>query len=205
MKSLPLKLVPGSDLLLCLKNVGREQNISGFVLGVVGNLSRACFQCPGLPKPTVMQGNLEIITLNGTFSPDKVHLHLSLSDGDCQVWGGHLEEGTIVLKGADILLGLLDNSKSGQLLPAISKKIKEARLEIAVIPGCPWSNRAIRLLNSLDILYKVQSIEDDDSFKILNNRSGLDTFPQIFIDGELLGGYDSLVKFHNSGRLIELK
>ena len=106
MRTTPIKLAPGDDLRLRLEQLAREEQASGFVLGVVGNLSRAAFQCPGPPEPTVMEGDLEIITLNGTVSPTGVHLHLSLSDGACHVWGGHLEPGTLVLKGADVLVGL---------------------------------------------------------------------------------------------------
>ena len=98
MRSLPLKLAPGSDVRLSLEQLAAEQNLSGFILGVVGNLSRASFQCPGQAQPSVLEGDLEVITLNGTFSPEGVHLHLSLSDGACQVWGGHLEPGTLVQK-----------------------------------------------------------------------------------------------------------
>lgn len=108
MRSLALKLAPGQDLRLSLETLANAHNASGYVLGVVGNLSRAAFQCPGQPEPTVLEGDLEIITLQGHFSPDGAHLHLSLSDGACQVWGGHLEPGTLVLKGADLLVGLLD-------------------------------------------------------------------------------------------------
>ena len=104
MRPLPLKLAPGSDLRLSLEDLARREGIHGFVLGVVGNLTRAAFQCPGQSEPTVLEGDLEVITLNGTLSPDSVHLHLSLSDGACQVWGGHLEPGTIVQKGADVLV-----------------------------------------------------------------------------------------------------
>ena len=72
MRSLPLNLSPGSDLRQTLERFSKDENISGFVLGVVGNLSRAVFQCPGRPTPTVLEGNLEVITLNGTFFPDGV-------------------------------------------------------------------------------------------------------------------------------------
>ena len=202
MQSLPLRLSPGSDLRLSIEKMAREQNKSGFVLGVVGNLSRASFQCPGKQKPTVLEGNLEIITLSGTFSPDNVHLHLSLSDGDCQVWGGHLEPGTLILKGADILVGLLDSKEN---IASDNKKITSNRLEIAVMPGCPWSARALRLLRSLDIPHNIQTIDNDESFLLLKERSGLSTFPQIFVDGELLGGYDSLADFHSSGKLQEYR
>ena len=87
METLPLQLDPGHDLHHTLSALAAERNLSGFVLGVVGNLSQASFQCPGQEQPTRLQGELEIITLNGTFSPEGVHLHLSLSDGACQVWG----------------------------------------------------------------------------------------------------------------------
>ena len=31
------------------------------------------------------------------------------------------------------------------------------------------------------------------------------TFPQVFIDGELLGGYDDLASLHASGKLEQLR
>jgi predicted DNA-binding protein with PD1-like motif/glutaredoxin len=201
MRSLPLKLSAGSDLRKSLQEMAQEQNRSGFVLGVVGNLSRATFQCPGQSGPTVLEGNLEIITLNGTFSPNSVHLHLSLSDSACQVWGGHLEPGTIVLKGADVLVGFLD-------LPLPQSALDSAqtpRVEIAVLPGCPWSKKALMMLRSLAIPYIVKTIDNDDSFKAINQRSELKTFPQVFIDGDLIGGYDALSDLHSSGQLEVLR
>ena len=201
MRSLPLKLSAGSDLRKSLQEMAQEQNRSGFVLGVVGNLSRAKFQCPGQSGPTVLEGNLEIITLNGTFSPNSVHLHLSLSDSACQVWGGHLEPGTIVLKGADLLVGFLD-------LPLPQSALDSAqtpRVEIAVLPGCPWSKKALMMLRSLAIPYIVKTIDNDDSFKAINQRSELKTFPQVFIDGEFIGGYDALSDLHSSGQLEVLR
>ncbi|MFL0724461.1 MAG: DUF296 domain-containing protein [Prochlorococcus sp.] len=201
MRSLPLKLSAGSDLRKSLQEMAQEQNRSGFVLGVVGNLSRATFQCPGQSGPTVLEGNLEIITLNGTFSPNSVHLHLSLSDSACQVWGGHLEPGTIVLKGADLLVGFLD-------LPLPQSALDSAqtpRVEIAVLPGCPWSKKALMMLRSLAIPYIVKTIDNDDSFKAINQRSELKTFPQVFIDGDLIGGYDALSDLHSSGQLEVLR
>ena len=114
MRSLPLKLAPGSDLHLSLEKIAQQDGIQGFILGVVGNLSRACFQCPGQPEPTILEGELEVISLNGTLSPEAVPLHLSLSDGACQVWGGHLEPGTLVQKSVDLLVGVLEESPGTQ-------------------------------------------------------------------------------------------
>ena len=187
MRSLPLKLAPGSDLRLSLEELAQRDGISGFVLGVVGNLTKASFQCPGQADPTVLEGDLEVITLNGTFSPEGVHLHLSLSDGACQVWGGHLEPGTIVQKGVDLLVGVLEQRESS---PA--QQSSTPRLEIAVLPGCPWCSRALRILRTLDLPHTVTTVNDDAAFQAVQQRSGMTTFPQVFIDGTVIGGYDKL-------------
>ena len=200
MRPLPLKLAPGSDLRLSLEDVARREGIHGFVLGVVGNLTRAAFQCPGQSEPTVLEGDLEVITLNGTLNPDSVHLHLSLSDGACQVWGGHLEPGTIVQKGADVLIGVLEQNK-----PAAAATTTAPRLEIAVLPGCPWCSRALRLLRTLDLPHTVITVNDDNTFKSVQSRSGMGTFPQVFVDGNVIGGYDDLTTLHSAGGLESLR
>ncbi len=200
MRSLPLKLAPGSDLRLTLEELARRDGISGFVVGVVGNLTKASFQCPGQAAPTVLEGDLEVITLNGTFSPEGVHLHLSLSDGACQVWGGHLEPGTIVQKGVDLLLAVLEQRESG---PA--RQTATPRIEIAVLPGCPWCSRALRILRTLDLPHTVTTINDDAAFEAVQQRSGMTTFPQVFIAGSVIGGYDDLAAMQAAGELDALR
>ena len=106
-----------------------------------------------------------------------------------------------MLKGADLLVGLLDQS-----LPQDSPDSSQPpRVEIAVLPGCPWSTRALRMLRSLSIPHTVKSIDNDASFKEFNHLSELNSFPQVFIDGELIGGYDELSKMHASGQLETLR
>ena len=200
MRPLPLKLAPGSDLRLSLEDLARREGIQGFVLSVVGNLTRAAFQCPGQSEPTVLEGDLEVITLNGTLNPDSVHLHLSLSDGACQVWGGHLEPGTIVQKGADLLIGVLEQHK-----PEAVTTVTAPRLEIAVLPGCPWCSRALRLLRTLDLPHTVTTVNDDTTFTSVQSRSGMGTFPQVFVDGTVIGGYDDLTTLHAAGDLEALR
>ena len=200
MQPLPLKLAPGSDLRLSLEELARRDGISGFVLGVVGNLTKASFQCPGQAEPTVLEGDLEVITLNGTFSPEGVHLHLSLSDGACQVWGGHLEPGTIVQKGVDLLIGVLEQSEGSP-----KQQTSTPRLEIAVLPGCPWCSRALRILRTLDLPHTVTTINDDAAFQAVQQRSGMTTFPQVFIDGSAIGGYDKLAAMQAAGELEALR
>lgn len=200
MRSVPLHLEPGSDLRRSLEQLAQEQNASGFVLGVVGNLAQAAFQCPGKIAPTVLRGELEIITLQGTLSPEGVHLHLSLSDGECRVWGGHLEPGSRVLKGADLLVGLLDTTGAAGTEAAGAEASAnepleplEPRVTIAVRSGCPFSRRALRMLRTLGIPH--QLIEPSADGPV----------PQIFFDGELIGGYDELAQRHGRGELEALR
>ena len=202
MQPLPLKLAPGSDLRLSLEELAQRDGISGFVLGVVGNRTKASFQCPGQAEPTVLEGDLEVITLNGTFSPEGVHLHLSLSDGACQVWGGHLEPGTIVQKGVDLLIGVLEQ-REGR--PARQTAAATPRIEIAVLPGCPWCSRALRILRTLDLPHTVITVNDDAAFQAVQQRSGMTTFPQVFIDGSVIGGYDDLAAMQAAGELDALR
>ena len=201
MRTLPLKLGPGSDLRRSLEQLAIEQGAAGFVLGVVGNLSRASFQCAGRSGPTILEGDLEIITLQGTVAPDGVHLHLSLSDSDCQVWGGHLEPGTLVLKGADLLVGFLQDS---QPAPP-DQPAAEVAVEVAVLPGCPWSKRALRMLRTLGIPHQVTTISGDAERRALEQRTGRGSLPQVFIAGQFIGGYDDLAELHGSGGLERLR
>ena len=200
MQAVSLHLEPGSDVRLCLEQLAREQGASGFVLSVVGNLSQAAFQCPGKDRPTVLAGELEIITLQGTLAPNGVHLHLSFSDSECQVWGGHLEPGTLVLKGADVLVGFLaDPAPAGAGAVADSTTAvgtvddQPPRVSIAVIEGCPYSWRALRLLRTLGIPH------------VLVDPVAGRPVPQISIDGTPIGGYDALVSLHASGQLEGLR
>lgn len=207
MRVVPIHLEAGSDLRIALERLAAEQGASGFVLSVVGNLSRAAFQCPGRSGPSVLEGDLEIITLQGTVAPGVVHLHLSLSDGDCQVWGGHLEPGTLVKSGADLLVGLLqgDLPSAAAAAHAAAAPLSLPRVEVAVLPGCPFSARAQRMLRTLGIPHIVTTVANPEQAELIARRSGRPTLPQIFVDGEPIGGYDELAEGHRRGELEPLR
>lgn len=258
MQPLPLHLDAGSDVRLSLEALARSQGATGYVLSVVGNLSTAVFQCPGKASPTRLRGELEIITLSGTLSPEGVHLHLSFSDGDCRVWGGHLEPGTLVLRGADLLVGFLPSatplnasasagaamgannggvaaSRSRPLRPVMPSPAEagsaqhataghasdspgpssrapvgidppaQPRVEIAVLPGCPWSARALRMLRTLSIPHRVLQVDSDALRGEIEQRSGSSALPQVFVDGQAIGGYDALAESHGRHELEPLR
>ena len=77
-----LQLESGSDLLKSLQALAIKEKKSGYVLSVVSDLSIAKFQCPGKGEATTVENHLEIIALDGTISPNKCYLHISISNGE---------------------------------------------------------------------------------------------------------------------------
>tara|TARA_B100000925_G_scaffold240462_1_gene189603 strand:- start:22 stop:648 length:627 start_codon:yes stop_codon:yes gene_type:complete len=190
------KLETGSDLLTSLQEMAKKENKAGYILSIVGNLSKARIKCPGKKQSTLIKNTLEIISLNGTIDANSCHLHISFSDGNCNVWAGHLEEGTIILKAADMLIGFLDEKSI-----KIEKNYDHTRVEIFIIPDCPWSARAIRMLRTLQVEHEIKVIENDNDFKSLKKITNYTRFPQIFINGEFIGGYSELAELQSCGKL----
>ena len=158
--------------------------------GVVGNLKTVCIQCPGNQEINKFEGNLEIVSLNGHFNKGDVHLHLSFADEGCNVFGGHLEEGCIVKNGADICLISFEKKIINISNKHLAKKRRHVK--VYILKDCPWSKRAVRLLNSLSIHHEDILIDNDVSFQKVMNQSNHNTFPQIFLDNTFFGGYDEL-------------
>ena len=193
------KLETGRDLLMSLQEMAIKENKAGYILSVVGNLSKARIQCPGKKQSTLIKNTLEIVSLNGTIDPNHCHLHISFSDGNCNIWAGHLKEGTIILKAADMLIGFLDENFIKK-----EKNIHNRQVEIFTIPNCPWSQRAIRMLRTFQLPHEIKVIKNDIDFKSLNKITNCTSFPQIFIEGEFIGGYSELAELHISGKLNDL-
>ena len=190
------KLETGRDLLISLQEMVKKENKTGYILSIVGNLSQARIRCSGKKKSTLIKNNLEIISLNGTIDPSSSHLHISFSDGNCNVWAGHLEEGTIILKTADMLIGFLDENLIKREEITTNKRVK-----IFIIDNCPWSARAIRMLRTLQVEHEIKVIKNDNDFKSLNKITNYNSFPQIFINGKFIGGYSELAELLSSGKL----
>jgi predicted DNA-binding protein with PD1-like motif len=108
MRPLPVRLRPQQDLRSALQAILADHKVSAaFVLQGIGSLSTARIRFAGMNEATELQGDLEILTLAGSLSPDGVHLHMTVSDAQGRVLGGHVAPGCIVRTTAEILLALL--------------------------------------------------------------------------------------------------
>ena len=71
-------------------------------------------------------------------------------------------------------------------------------------PAAGWdTHETIIHLGTADVAASM-AVLDPDAFLALKERTGLSTFPQIFLDGNLLGGYQDLAAFQASGKLKDL-
>jgi predicted DNA-binding protein with PD1-like motif len=108
MKVIPLRLQPGADLRRALEAwMGEQQDQAACVISAVGSLSLAQLRLAGATEATAINGELEILSLSGTLSPDGVHLHLAIADSSGSVIGGHLCAGSLVRTTAELVIGLL--------------------------------------------------------------------------------------------------
>lgn len=108
MEAHALRLNPGDDLRGALDAALVQRGAeAAFVVSGIGSLSSARIRYAGVEAATTLEGNLEILTLSGTLSPDGSHLHISVSDSAGQVRGGHVAPGCTVRTTAELLIAWL--------------------------------------------------------------------------------------------------
>ena len=90
---------------------------------------------------------------------------------------------------------------------AISKIVTENKLVVFAKgtkeqPMCGFSHRAIQVLGQMEEPFEVVNIFDDPAIRTaLVDFSGWPTTPQVFINGELIGGSDIVMEMYESGEL----
>jgi len=105
MKLEPLRLSPGTDLLLALADLPRQRGErAGVVISGIGSLAPVRLRFAGRDGASTLRGDHEILSLAGSLSVDGAHLHLSVADADGRVTGGHLLEGSLVRTTAELLV-----------------------------------------------------------------------------------------------------
>lgn len=92
-----VRLRRGADLLGSIEALCREKNIAaGVVLSAVGCISHGAVRDASGVTIRQIPDHCEIVSLNGTVSAKRCHLHVALSREDLSTIGGHLVEGCII-------------------------------------------------------------------------------------------------------------
>lgn len=100
-----IRLHRGDDLLLSIKALAEKENIkAAAVLSSVGCILQGRVRNAGATAVIDITEPCEIISLNGTVSAVRTHLHISLSKADLSVVGGHLKEGCIIDTTCELIL-----------------------------------------------------------------------------------------------------
>lgn len=110
MKAHAFRLTGGADLKESIEARVQSTGIrAGCVLACVGSLSRAVLRMPGARDFIELEQDFEIVSIEGTLSPNGCHVHVAISDRSGAVLGGHLVSGCIVRTTAEIVLAEVES------------------------------------------------------------------------------------------------
>ena len=103
-----IRLHRGDDLMLSIKALCSEKQIrAGVVLSAVGCISKGCVRDASGITIREFTDHCEIVSLNGTVSETRCHLHIALSKEDLSTIGGHLCTGCIINTTCELVIAEL--------------------------------------------------------------------------------------------------
>lgn len=101
-----IRLKRGEDLMESIKALCREKHIrSGVILSGVGCILRGRIRDASGVTIRDITEHCEIVSLNGTVSETRCHVHIALSKEDLSTIGGHLCPGCIVNTTCELVIG----------------------------------------------------------------------------------------------------
>lgn len=105
MKQHIFRLHRGCDLYESILAYCKEHHIrAGYAAACVGCVTKATLRSADGVTVHTLEGRMEIVSMTGTVSEKRCHLHIAFSREDMSVIGGHLMPGCIVNTTAEIVL-----------------------------------------------------------------------------------------------------
>ena len=109
-----IRLKRGEDLMESIKLLCREKNIrAGVLLSGVGCILKGRIRDASGVTIREITDHCEIVSLNGTVSARRCHIHIALSKEDLSTIGGHLCPGCIVNTTCELVIGELPGIACG--------------------------------------------------------------------------------------------
>lgn len=109
MREFALRLTKGDDLRASIEKACLENNFNtAIILSSVGCLYEVRIRLAKALEYMENKEDYEIVSLTGTVSKGKAHIHISLSDDTGKTIGGHLEKGCLVNTTCELVLGVLE-------------------------------------------------------------------------------------------------
>ena len=73
-----------------------------------------------------------------------------------------------------------------------------------LMPQCGFSNNVVQILNALGMSFETFDVLSDMEIRQgIKEFSDWPTIPQVYVNGEFIGGSDILIEMYNSGELKE--
>lgn len=73
-----------------------------------------------------------------------------------------------------------------------------------LMPQCGFSNNVVQILQSLGVPFETFDVLSDGEIRQgIKEYSDWPTIPQVYVNGEFIGGSDILIEMYNSGELRE--
>jgi len=74
-----------------------------------------------------------------------------------------------------------------------------------LMPQCGFSNNVVQILNTLGVPFDtIDILEDSELRQGIKEYSNWPTIPQVYIDGEFVGGSDVMIELYQKGELQQL-
>ncbi len=74
-----------------------------------------------------------------------------------------------------------------------------------LMPQCGFSNNVVQILNTLGVPYEtIDVLADPEVRQGIKEYSNWPTIPQVYINGEFLGGSDILIELYQKGELQQM-
>jgi monothiol glutaredoxin len=74
-----------------------------------------------------------------------------------------------------------------------------------LMPQCGFSNNVVQILNTLGVPYETFDVLSDESIRQgIKEYSNWPTIPQVYINGEFVGGSDIMIELYQKGQLQEM-
>ena len=107
-----IRLRRGADLMGSIQALCREKHIAaGVVLSAVGCISRGRVRDASGVTVREIGEHCEIVSLGGTVSEARCHLHIALSREDLGTIGGHLCEGCIINTTCELVIAEIPGTR----------------------------------------------------------------------------------------------
>ncbi|MBC6417843.1 MAG: Grx4 family monothiol glutaredoxin [Prochloron sp. SP5CPC1] len=92
----------------------------------------------------------------------------------------------------------------------IENLIKEHKILVfmkgsKLMPQCGFSNNVVQIMNSLGVPYEtVDILQDNELRQGIKEYSNWPTIPQVYINGEFIGGSDIAIELYQNNELQEM-